>query len=151
MERVLVREQPMMWLRVVLGPTAGGSAVPSFATVAWAGRVGHPSSYALLTGTRSEVPGVTLFDTGGRHRDPLVRRLDKVRWGLLPEYEQAVAAVLRSEPQPVLVTHAAHAEIGSSQVAFEGVTRLLCRILAGGLPDDDDEVWRLRDRCWQRG
>lgn len=90
-----------------------------------------------------------LLDTGAQHREALVAGIDKVRWGLPSEYEAAVAAVLASDPQSVLVSHAAHAEVGSSQVAFEGVARLLCRILAGGLPDADEEVWQLRDRCWQ--
>lgn len=150
-ERVLVRDRPLMLLRVELGPCARGSAVPAHATVEWAGRVGHPSSYALLTGTRSGTAGIALLDSGDTYRSPLVRRGDNLRWGLPAEYETAVADVLEHEPQAVVVSHAGHGQIGSSQIAFRGVARLLCRVLAGGLPSEDEAVWRLRDRCWQDG
>ncbi len=140
-----------MRLRLELGPTGRGSTLPSYATVEWSGRVGHPSSYALLTGTRSKTPGIALLDSGGAYRSPLVAGGDELRWGLPAEYEAAVADVLEHEPQAVVVSHAAHGLVGSSQAAFRGVARLLCRVLAGGLPSEDEAVWRLRDRCWQEG
>lgn len=90
-----------------------------------------------------------MLDTGARFKEALVAKVDKVYWGLPLEYQPAVDAVLRAEPQPVLISHAAHGAIGSSQAAFAGAARLLCRILAGGLPSDDAEIWRLRDRCWE--
>jgi len=138
-----------MRLRLELGPPSRGSALPAFATVEWSGRVGHPSSYALLTGTRATTSGVAVLDTGTVYKSPLVARADKVRWGLPAEYEGAVTAVLNDEPQAVLVSHAAHGLIGSSETAFRGVARMLCRVLGGGLPADDEAVWRLRDMCWQ--
>jgi hypothetical protein len=75
-------------------------------------------------------------------------RADKVIWGLPDEYVNAVTTVLDEEVQPVLISHAAHGEIGSSSSVFAGLTRLLCRLLAGGLPPDEEGVWRLRDKCW---
>jgi len=56
--------------------------------------------------------------------------------------------VLEVQPQPVWVTAAAHGAIGSSEYVFQRVALLLCRVLAGGLPAEDHEVWRLLDSCW---
>jgi len=112
------------------------------------GRGGHPSSYGLLTGARADVSQITIMDTGARHRDALVSRVDHVVWGLPEEYETAVLAVLGHEPQQLLISHAAHGEIGSSELVFAALTRLLCRLLAAGVPADEGDVWRLWDRCW---
>jgi hypothetical protein len=116
------------------------------------GRVGRTcrasSSYGLLTGARSRSPGLALAEEGARYREALTGRADKVIWGLPEEYATVVAAVLSDELQPVLVSQAAHGEVGSSQYVFAGLTRLLCRLLAGGLPPAEEDVWRLRDRCW---
>jgi hypothetical protein len=145
---MFVRDQPMMRLRVRLGPNGRGSAIPSFATVEWVGRAGHPSSYGLLTGARSPSPRLAIAEEGARYRDALPGRADKVIWGLPDEYVNAVTAVLDEDVQPVLISHAAHGEIGSSNFVFAGLTRLLCRLLAGGLPPDEEDVWRLQDKCW---
>jgi hypothetical protein len=147
-EYMFVRNRPIMRLRVQLGPNGRGSAVPSFATVEWVGRAGHPSSYGLLTGARSPSPRLAIADEGARYREALPGKADNVIWGLPDEYVNAVTAVLEEEVQPVLVSHAAHGEIGSSRDVFAALTRLLCRLLAGGLPQDEEDVWRLRDRCW---
>lgn len=48
----------MMMLRVETG-RVGRSGRPSWASVEWAGRVRHPSSYALLVGTAAEHEGGT--------------------------------------------------------------------------------------------
>jgi len=72
-----------------------------------------------------------------------------VRWGLPDEYRSAVVSALDDEVQGALVSQAAHGEMGSSQQVFAALTRLVCRVLAGGLPDDDADVWRLLDKCWQ--
>lgn len=140
-----------MRLRLVLGPSRSGGAAPFYATVEWAGQVGHPSSYALLTGTRSSTPNIKIHDTGAKHRSALAAGSDKVFFGLPTEYEGAVADVLNQELQPVSVGGAAHGLVGSSEVAFRGVSRLLCRILAGELPFEDEAVWHLLDRCWEGG
>lgn len=137
-----------MKLRVQLGPNGRGSSLPSWATVEWVGRSGHPSSYGLLTGARSESARIAVVDGGARFREALAGRNDSVNWGLPQEYTAAIEAVLHAEPQQVVISQAAHGEIGSSPYVFACLTRLLCRILAAGLPVEDDEVWRLRDQCW---
>jgi hypothetical protein len=78
----------------------------------------------------------------------LAANADTVVMGLPDEYRSAVSEALADEVQAVLVSRAAHGEVGSSAQVFAGLTRLLCRVLASGLPQGDDEVWRLRDACW---
>jgi hypothetical protein len=147
-ESLFVRDQSTMKLRVRLGPNGRGSALPTWATVEWVGRAGHPSSYGLLTGARSRSPGLAIAEEGARYREALSGGADRVIWGLPEEYATVVAAALDDDAQPVLVSQAAHGEVGSSQYVFAGLTRLLCRLLAGGLPSDEEDVWRLRDKCW---
>ncbi len=132
-----------MQLRVESGPDLGGAHLPSWATVEWMGRGGHSSSYGLLTGTRADVSRITIMDTGAHHRKALASRVDHVVWGLPEEYEPAVLAALDQEPQRLLISHAAHGEIGSSPLVFTALTRLLCRLLAAGVPADEDDLWRL--------
>jgi hypothetical protein len=147
--RVLIRDGSTMSLRVESGVTSRtGSALPSWATVEWSGRIGHPSSYGLLGGTPSRVPSVNVGEAGGRFADSLAASADDVRWGLPPEYEGPVLEVLVAQPRPVHINRAAHGLVGSSEVVFRAVTRLLCQILTAGLPADDLEVWKLRDACW---
>jgi len=149
-ERLLVRDRPAMTLRVRLGPKARGSSLPSFATVEWVGLAGHPSSYGMLTGARSDTSRLAIADEGGaRFRDSLAANADTVLWGLPDEYRSAVVSALDDEVQGALVSQAAHGEVGSSRNVFTALTHLLCRVLAGGLPDNDEDVWRLLDKCWQ--
>jgi hypothetical protein len=137
-----------MTLRVEMSALGSGSKLPEFATVEWAGRIGHPSSYALLGGRRSDMPGVRVYSSGGSFRQALAARADDVRWGLPVEYEEAILKLLADTAQPVSVSRAAHGEVGSSQRTFRAVALLLSRILASGLPGDEDEVWKLHDHCW---
>jgi hypothetical protein len=147
--RVLIRDGSTMSLRVESGVGfRNGSALPSWAIVEWSGRIGHPSSYGLLGGAPSRVPSVNVSEAGGRFADSLAGSVDEVRWGLPLEYERPVLEELVALPRPVDVTHAAHGLAGSSEMVFRALTRLLCQILTAGLPTDDLEVWKLRDRCW---
>jgi hypothetical protein len=57
--------------------------------------------------------------------------------------------VLVAQPRPVRVSRAAHGLVGSSLMVFRGLTLLLCQILTAGLPMEDIDVWKLRDRCWK--
>jgi hypothetical protein len=148
-ERFVIRKEPMMSLRI--WTTTGvhsGSNLPATATVEWSGRAGHPSSYGLLGGARSSGPRISVFPSGAKFRDALGSSSDDVRWGLPAEYEAAVAEALEDQPQAVMVSQAAHGRIGSSVYVFRGLTVLLCRLLAGGVPSEDAEIWKLRDRCW---
>jgi hypothetical protein len=147
--RLLVRQTPMMTLRVECSPgRKGGSGAPTSATVEWAGRIGHPSSYGLLGGRLAASAGVEVQSSGAKYKDALASRSDDVRWGLPAEYDAAVQSMLEVRPQPVRVSTAAHGAIGSSEYVFQRVALLLCRVLAGGLPTEDSEVWRLLDQCW---
>lgn len=125
-----------------------GSALPPSATVEWAGRIGHPSSYALLGGAKSDTPRLRLYSPDGPFKAALAARADDVRWGLPSEYEEAILTVLADTAQPVLVSKAAHGQVGSSELAFRAVALLLSRVLASGLPTLDDEAWKLFDHCW---
>lgn len=147
--RVLIRDGSTMSLRVESGVgVRTGSALPSWVTVEWSGRIGHPSSYGLLGGAPSRVPSVNVMEAGGRFADALAASVDDVRWGLPLEYEGPVLEVLVAQPRPVNISRAAHGLIGSSEMVFRALTHLLCHILTAGLPTDDLEVWKLRDRCW---
>ena len=94
------------------------------------------------------MPSVDVSNAGGRFADALAGSVDKVRWGLPLEYEGAVLEELVAQPRPVDVTRAAHGLVGSSEMVFRALTRLLCQILTAGLPTDDLEAWKLCDRCW---
>ncbi len=138
-----------MSLRIWTTPGVhSGSDLPATATVEWAGRTGHPSSYGLLGGARSSAPRISVFPSGAKFRGSLARSSDEVRWGLPAEYEAAIAEAMEDQPQAVVVSQVAHGRIGSSMYVFRCLTVLLCRLLAGGVPNEDAEVWKLRDRCW---
>ena len=138
-----------MKLRVELGPPDRGSDLPSWVLVEWAGRVGHPSSYGLLSGANASRPRIAVSDEGpALFRESLAGRADTVVWGLPDEYKSNVLTVLQDQAQAALISRAAHGEIGSSPRVFGSLTRMVCLVLAGGLPTDDEETWRLFDRCW---
>ena len=145
--RVVERAQPRMRLRIVRGrSSASGSHGPTWAHVEWAGRVGHPSSYGFLGGTRVDKSGVRVQPSAAKFRDSLASAADDVRWGLEPEYEVAILDALESQPQGVLVSQAAQGAIGSSPYVFARLARFLGRILATDVPAEDAEVWRLFDQ-----
>jgi hypothetical protein len=133
--RVLERAQPRMRLRIVSGHTrTSGSHGPAWVHVEWAGRVGHPSSYGLLGGTRVDKSVVRIQPSGAKFRDSLASGADDVRWGSQPEFEVAILDALQSQPQGVLVSQAAHGAIGSSPYVFARLARSLAAF------------WRLRYR-----
>lgn len=149
MARVLVRAQPDMRLRVELAPNGQGLQAES-ATIEWVGRVGHPSSYGLIGGALAETSGIALNEgRRSRFRGSLAGSLDKVYWGLEDEYRAAIEAALAEGGQPVLVSRAAHGEVGSSAYVFAALTRFLCHVLASDLSTSDEEVWRIFDSCWR--
>jgi len=108
--------------------------------IEWTGRLGHPSSYALLggrLGAGSEVP-----NEGRRFRGSDARRLDRVFIGLPDEYRSAVDVVGEGQ---IGVTAAAHGDVGSSYNSFRDVAKFLLLLLEGGVPAEDQHVWRLWD------
>lgn len=149
-ERLLVRDAPAMSVR--LQWTHGfrsGSGLPSSANVEWAGRIGHPSSYGLLGGTRTTgAPQVAVWPDAAPFRHSLAGRGDHVRWGLPQEYEAPLLDALRRQPVPMRISTAAHGEVGSSLHVFQSLAALLGRVLAAGVPPEDEELWRWRDACW---
>jgi hypothetical protein len=148
-ERLLVRESPMMSMRLWWMPGfRTGSRLPSSARVVWGGRPGHPSSYGLLGGSTFRQARLAVSSDESTYRDSLAGSADNVRWGLPVEYQAAVLDALTQQPRPVMVGTAAHGAIGSSSSVFRGLAVLLARLLATGVPDNDVEVWKLRDRCW---
>ena len=112
------------------------------------GRAGHPSSYGLLGGARADRTRIAVAEAGSRFRESLAGGSDRVTWGLAADYESAVREVLANQPEGVLVTQAAHGEVGSSVWVFERLALLLSRVLMTGVPSDDAEVWKLVDRTW---
>jgi hypothetical protein len=119
--------------------------VPLNLTVEWAGRVGHPSSYGLLTGRRSARASIGVPAAGVAYLDSLASGADDVRWGLPAEYRSAVVETVAGLAHPVRITDAAHGLAGSSPHVFRTLTGLLSRLLTVGVPDEDDELWRLHD------
>jgi hypothetical protein len=147
--RVLERARPRMRMRIVRRPSrTSGSHGPTWAQVEWAGRVGHPSSYGFLGGTREDKSEVRVQPSGARFRDSLASTSDDVRRGLEPEYEVAILDALGSQPHGVLVSQAAHGAIGSSPRVFARLARFLGHILVTDVPAEDAEVWRLFDQVW---
>lgn len=140
----------MMKLRVWHTPmfSRDGSALPTTVKLEWAGRVGHASSYGLLGGHRASAGDAGI----GHLRDvafdgSLAGRCDHVRHGLPDDYRSTVVDVVCASPIPVRISAAAHGEIGSSQLVFRTLAHLLCRLLATGVPADDEVVWSFWDQC----
>jgi hypothetical protein len=81
--RLLVRDGGSMSMRVEWGMGfRSGSSLPSWATVEWAGRIGHPSSYGLLGGAPLRAPGIGVIDEGGRFAEALATSGDDVSLGV---------------------------------------------------------------------
>jgi hypothetical protein len=133
----LRRNRPGEALRVWTGEGGPLSLPPGSLGVEWAGRLGHPSSYALLGGSLAPQPEAhhgseTLNKTlAGRH--------DRIHSGFVEEYREAVEAASQGR---LHVTAAAHGEIGSSPAAFARVATLLCNLLEEGVPNSDDALWQ---------
>ena len=134
-------------LRVWTAPDGpGGAPTPTDGLcVEWAGRVGHPSSYALLGGRLADGnAGQVRMDWTGRYRGSLAGAADVVEFGLPEEYQVAVG---RGVAGAVQVTLAAHGQVGSSPVVFARVGRLLAMFLHDGVPAEDAGVWRAWASC----
>lgn len=148
-ERLLARRDRPMAARIdALSSLQHDVPVLSTLTIEWAGRIGHPSSYALLRGWRASRADVHVPPGGALFKGSLATSVDEVRWGLPPEFEESVLDVLMTRPQPVRVGGAAHGLVGSSAQAFRCVALMLCHMLTVGVPHDDEDIWRLFDRGW---
>ena len=143
---LVTRETPPMSLRI-WAPCGvrRDSLLPLNLTVEWAGRVGHPSSYGLLTGRLSARASIGAPGAGAAYPDSLASDADDVRWGLPVGYRPAVAEAIAGLAQPLRITDAAHGLVGSSPHVFRVLTGLLSGLLAVGVPIDDDDLWRLFD------
>ena len=136
MIRTLTRDRPLGHLRIWTPPDWPAPGPADGIAVEWTGRAGHPTSYALLggqPGARRVAVGVT-----GAFADALPGAADPVTYGLPAEYQGDALHGLT-------VTVAAHAEAGSSVVAFSRVARLLRNLLRDGVPVTDDDVWERWD------
>jgi hypothetical protein len=102
-----------------------------------AGRLGHPSSYALLGG--SLAPQSEAHRGSGMLSRTLAGRHDRIRAGFVGDYREAVEAASEGR---LGVTAAAHGEIGSSPAAFARVATFLCNLLEEGVPNSDDALWQ---------
>lgn len=105
---------------------------------------GPMASYALLGAevVNADVEGlkviVPINSIGSRITPSLALRSEEVRLGLLEEYASAVFAGVESLAESnglptnmaIRFSWAAHGSVGSSQSAFENVSRLVVRLLA---------------------
>jgi hypothetical protein len=147
--RHLIRPGRSMQLRIESSVGyRDGSNLPTFVNVEWAGRVGHPSSYGLLGGTRARQPDLRIWTSTSPFKQSSAGSADQVFWGLPAEYEDTIERTLADQASAVSVGTAAHGMVGSSNLVFMGLTTLLCRLLGAGIPINDDDVWRLLDSCW---
>ena len=128
-------------LRLWTTPDNPGPLGPGGLGVEWAGRTGHPTSYALLGGHLA--PGgsgrVDIQGTG-RYTESLAGQSDRVEFGLLDEYTEYLSLGLGDG---VVVTVGAHGYVGSSPMAFLCAGRRLAACLRGGVPTDDADVLEL--------
>jgi hypothetical protein len=115
------------------GPEVAAGGAGDLLSVEWLGRLGRPTSYALLGGrlATGEGDGVLLADAPPDTSHPGAEP------GLPDEYRDAVAAGC---PPGVRVTVAAHDVAGSSRACMFWTARLLGRLVAEGVPAPD-EVW----------
>jgi hypothetical protein len=155
--RTLEGNRPLARVRLwVGGASPDGRPLPSSSTVAeWAGRTGHPTSYALLgaapgsEGIRFLVPGGDVFV------ESLAGHGDEVTFGLPDVYKREVEDVLLQQA-PFLgwdVLVAAHGRFGSSQMAFRRLATFLLKLNELDLskvPDDDVwSAWNAAGAAWR--
>jgi hypothetical protein len=127
----------------------GRDLAPSEVVVEWAGRTGHPTSYALLGGLRrADQSTVSTPAEGAVFANALAGRNDTVIFGLPGPYRDTVALVLGDSPDRiVVVTTAAHGLVGSSQMAFRRVAGFLATLLdLDAVAASDVELWDAWDR-----
>ena len=143
MDRTLRCPRPLNALRLWSGedwPVASPHPDQAIA-VEWAGRTGHPTSYALLGAARAGV-GVQFYGGTEPFTDALPGKTDLVAFGLPDEYRAAVEEELPGDTYDLLV--AAHGTYGSSPMAFRWAARLLRQALREPtlLLADDEALWR---------
>lgn len=138
---IRVVQGPADRLRLWTPPDNPGPLGPEGLGVEWAGRAGHPTSYALLGGHLApDGRGRVEVQNRGRYKHSLVGRSDRVEFGLLDEYTEYL---LRGLSGGVVVTVAARGYVGSSAMAFLCVGRMLAACLRGGAPFNDADVLEL--------
>lgn len=149
--RVLERAQPRMRMRmrIVSGPTqASGSHGPAWVHVEWAGRVGHPSSYGLLGGTRVDKSVVRIQPSGASSETRSLPGQTTSVGVCSPSSRQQSWTRCSRSLRAFFVSLAAHGAIGSSPYVFARLARFLGCILATDVAAEDAEVWRLFDQVW---
>jgi hypothetical protein len=150
MVRNLERRAPMTRLRVWAGQERPDGQPPAATDVVveWAGRTGHPTSYALLGAQRSGPKSTISVQRGDIYAEALAGRNDTVYSGLLDSYEDAVLEVIAESTSPITVSTAAHGLVGSSPMAFRRVAAFLVRLLELNVEAlSDAELWEAWDRA----
>ena len=113
-----------------------GSATAQISLEWRSDRPGHPTSYAVVGGTRSGGPTrLEVPEEGEAFRDAGAKGTDVVRLGLPTEFRHAI---MQATPIGITYTVAAHGRYGSSVNAFTIAARLLAHVLESGLPSDDE-------------
>ncbi|HEY3608839.1 MAG TPA: hypothetical protein VGL06_15150 [Pseudonocardiaceae bacterium] len=79
----------------------------------------------------------------GLYPGSLARNSDQVEFGLPQEYLPAIADLAGQ----LVVTVAAHGQVGSSLVVFRRLASVLMDFLTNGVPDLEDDMWRAWDRA----
>lgn len=142
MDVILHRDRPHMALRIWTDVEGPVPLPPHCLGVEWAGRLGHPSSYALLAG--SLLPQSSSRAGQTKVKNTLAGRLDSVRTGLLPEYREAVRSAAGDR---LRITAAAHGDVGSSRAVFSSLATLLLYLLESGVPDSEEVLWQRWDEA----
>lgn len=139
--RELERGQ-MSRLRIWTAPDGPAGAVVADVCVEWIARPGHPSSYGLLGGYLGATPSEPVAWPAGPYPQSLAGGTDRVEFGLPKEYIPAIADLAGQ----LVVTVAAHGQVGSSLLVFRRLASVLLGFLIDGVPDSEDDVWRAWDR-----
>jgi hypothetical protein len=132
-----------------LGDSPDRERLPADVVVAeWTGRLGHPTSYALL-GVAPQPTGVTFTASseGRQFEDSAAERFDVVAFGLPESYRAAVEDELGKDVSSGWnVVLGAHGQFGSSPMAFRRIASFLSGV--AGLDCSkvsDAEIWKAWD------
>ena len=151
MVRTLQRSAPIGGLRIWTGgDSPNGRDLAAQAVVAeWAGRTGHPTSYAALGGAPTAGGTTVSVETVGPvFLDALAGRTDTVRFGLPDEYRREVEAVLATRECHLDILVAAHGVVGSSPVAFRRMATFLAILIGEEISHASEElVWDAWDHA----
>ena len=149
--RYLERSTPKVLLRLWIGGRGPDERelADSELVVEWAGRSGHPTSYALIGGVRRGEQSSLAVPAGGPpYAASLVGRADTVTFGLPDSYRSVVIEMIDSAERPIEVTIAAHGMAGSSAMAFRRLTAFLVNTLDIDVDTAaEDEIWGEWDRA----